>query len=272
MNIIFAGTGSAFCMKNYQSNILIHQNGKYLLFDAGGDVRFALRDVGLSYKDISALYISHLHADHAGGLEFLGFCTYFDPSCKEKIQLVGNGDRLRKGWNDTWKGGLESIQGKVLTLESYFDLNMVRPNGRFYWEGLEFSIVQTVHIMNGYSIVPSYGLMVGDPKYSKTVFLVGDSQFNPNQLMDFYKIPELIIQDCEVTPFKSGVHANYQELCTLPEDIKKKMILQHYQDLILDDEALIKKEWVEKAENDGFWGFARRKMNLQITTEVSFTL
>jgi len=64
MNIIFAGTGSAFCMKNYQSNILIHKNGKYLLFDAGGDVRFALRDVGLSYKDISALYISHLHADH----------------------------------------------------------------------------------------------------------------------------------------------------------------------------------------------------------------
>ena len=42
MRIGFAGTGSAFTMKNYQTNTLIEQNGKYLLIDAGMDIRFSL--------------------------------------------------------------------------------------------------------------------------------------------------------------------------------------------------------------------------------------
>ena len=28
--------------------------------------------MGLGYADIDAVYISHLHADHVGGLEWLG--------------------------------------------------------------------------------------------------------------------------------------------------------------------------------------------------------
>ena len=50
--------------------------------------------------------------------------------------------------------------------------------------------------------------------------------------MDFYKQADLIIQDCETTPFKSGVHANYSELVTLPLEIKTKMMLLHYQDIL----------------------------------------
>jgi ribonuclease BN (tRNA processing enzyme) len=257
MNIRFLGTGSAFTVKNFQTNFAIEQNGKWLLVDAGGDLRFSLAAAGMSYKDISAVYVSHLHTDHSGGIEYLGFCTYFDPSTKEKIQLFGNGELLRKGWEDTWKGGMESIQGKLMSLDSFFDVNMVRPNGRFVWEDLEFLIVQSIHIMNGYAIVPSYGLMIKVPKINKTIYITTDCQFCPSQIMDFYKQADFVVQDSETTPFKSGVHANYSELITLPPDIKKKMVLTHYQDNVLDENG-IKEEWKQKALTDGFIGFAEK--------------
>lgn len=268
MKIKFLGTGSAFTLKNFQSNMVIEQNGKRLLLDAGGDIRFSLKDSGLSYKDIDAIYISHLHSDHCGGIETLAFCSYFDPAMKDrKIKLFGNGELLRKGWEDTWKGGLESYQGKLLNLNDYFDVNPVRPNTSFWWEGIQLDTVQAIHIMNGYSLVPSYGLMIKQEKTSpKTIFWTSDTQFCPAQLLDFYKASDLIIQDCETNSFKSGVHANFTDLATLPADIKKKMVLIHYNDNIIEDTTVgINEEWQKKESEAGFdLGFAIKGQELDI--------
>lgn len=262
MKIKFIGTGSAFTSKNFQTNFILEHNGRNFLFDCGSDIRFSLQAMGLSYKDIDALYISHLHADHIGGVEYLAFCTWFDPNAKT-IQLFGNGELLRKAWNNSLKGGLESLQGKVLSLTDYFDVTMVKPNSSFNWEGIDFTIVQTVHIMNGFAIIPSFGLLFNtkDEGCNQKIFLTGDTQFNPNQIMDFYKVANVIVQDCETTPYKSGVHANYDELKTLPPEIKKKMMLVHYQDNVITS----KDEWAEKAKKDGFdYGFMEKGLVLEI--------
>jgi len=234
MYIRFLGTGSAFTGQNYQTNTIISRNGKNLLIDAGGDIRFSLAKCGMSYKDIDAVYITHLHADHTGGLECLGFCSYFDPTVKDKIAMIGNNDLIRELWNHTLRGGLKSIQGQKTTLMDFFDITTVRKNGKFVWEDVEFQIVQSVHIMDGFSIVPSYGLMFVDPDSEKRIYYTGDTQFNPNQIRDFYNMADVIIHDCETTPFCSGVHANFTELETLTSDIKKKMLLHHYQDNVLE--------------------------------------
>jgi ribonuclease BN (tRNA processing enzyme) len=101
-------------MNNRQTNTIIEQNGKNFLIDAGGDIRFSLAACGLSYKDIDSAYFTHLHADHVGGVEYLAFCSYFDPTMDEKISFIGNSELVREGWNNSLKGGLKSIQGKKL--------------------------------------------------------------------------------------------------------------------------------------------------------------
>lgn len=101
--------------------------------------------------------------------------------------------------------------------------------------------------MDGYAIVPSFGIMVKDPDSGKVVFCPGDTQYAPNQLTDFYRQSDFIVQDCE-TMYRSGVHAHYDELKTLPDDIKAKMLLVHYQDNVIDNW----KEWNDKARSDGF--------------------
>jgi ribonuclease BN (tRNA processing enzyme) len=247
MKFTFIGTGSAFTMQNKQASILIEHNDKRLLIDAGADTRFSLADVGLSYKDLGAVYVTHLHSDHTGGLEYLAFTSYFDPSFEDKISLFGNGSLLNELWDNTLKGGLKSIQGKRTTLEDFFDVHKVKRNGNFVWEGITFQPVQTVHIMDEYSIVSSYGLMITAPN-GKKIFYTSDTQFNPNQIRDFYAQADAIIQDCETLPFCTGVHANYTELETLNEDVKRKMCFVHFQDNVLA--AL--DEWRSRALNDGF--------------------
>lgn len=87
MHLQFLGTGSAFTTKNFQTNFLIRVNGRRLLVDCGGDARHSMDMLGLTHRAIDAVYISHQHSDHIGGLEWLAFMSYFDPGCA-KIPLT----------------------------------------------------------------------------------------------------------------------------------------------------------------------------------------
>jgi ribonuclease BN (tRNA processing enzyme) len=244
MKLTFLGTGSAFTIgaDNWQSNMLLEApSGKKLLIDCGTDIRFSLAEVGLSAKDIDAVYISHPHADHCGGLEWLAFSTYFNPMCK-RPRLVASADLVDELWHNTLKGGMGSIQGQIASLDLYFEVNAIGPNGAFVWEGVTFQLVQVIHYMDGFRFVPSYGLMFD--LNGKKVFLTTDTQFAPNQIRDFYNMADLIFHDCETSPFKSGVHSHFSDLATLPEEYKGKMWLYHYQPGDLPD-----------AVREGFQGF-----------------
>ena len=244
--ITFLGSASAFYddFDNYQSNILIEKNDRKLLLDCGTDIRFSLRDAGFKMTDITDLYISHAHADHIGGMECLGFIKKFTPG-QEKPNLFVSSMIAKDLWDKSLAGGMESIQGDVADLSTYFNVKKIRPNGSFVWEGITFELVQVIHIMNGYVFVPSFGLMFTESNVDTPVkiFWTSDTQHAPNQIMDFYKQADLIFQDCE-TSFKSGVHAHYDDLKTLPADIKDKMWLYHYN-----------KGKSQSPMDDGFLGF-----------------
>ena len=118
--------------------------------------------------------------------------------------------------------------------------------------------------MNGYTIVPSFGLMISD---AKKIYITADSQFNPNQIKDFYRAADIIIQDCETAPYKSGVHAHYDELITLDTETKNKMYLWHYMDNVLEEGCglrNISSDFQEKAIKDGFKGFLERGEEVEI--------
>jgi len=111
MKFTILGAGSAFSLKNYQPNLLLEQNDSRLLIDAGGDIRFSLRDVGLSSANIDAVYITHLHNDHIGGMEYIAFTTFFNPN-KIPPKLFCHKLLLEDLWSNSLKGGLSSCRGK----------------------------------------------------------------------------------------------------------------------------------------------------------------
>jgi ribonuclease BN (tRNA processing enzyme) len=264
MKIQFLGVGSAFCSsKYYQSNAVVHSDsGKKFMIDCGGDARFSMAEAGLTYKDIDTLYVSHCHADHIGGIEFLGFCRFFDKST-QKPKLHCERNLMKELWENSLRGGMECYEGKVLNLTDFFDCNPFDINTDFEWEGIRFTPVQTVHVMSGYKIVNSFGLIIEqlkdgkpDPKY-KRVFFTTDTQFCPSQLLKFYDGVDLVFHDCETAGYKSGVHASYENLATLPDSQKNKMWLYHYNN-----------EPKQIPTQDGFLGFAQKGQTFDCLKET----
>jgi ribonuclease BN (tRNA processing enzyme) len=247
MKLTFLGTGSAFTVgsNNYHSNMILeNDHSQKLLIDCGSDARLSLNELNLCYRDITDVYISHLHADHAGGLEWLAFTTKFDQRC-EKPNLFICERLVNELWNNVLSGGLNSLQGQAASLSTFFNVHAIEENGSFYWHKQEIRLLQTLHVMSGFAILPSYGLIF--KSNGLNVLITTDMLFSPINMHDFYEMADIIFHDCETNDTKSGVHSHFNELITLPDHIKQKMWLYHYQPGCLPD-----------AVKHGFRGFVRK--------------
>lgn len=256
MKITFLGSGSAFTSskENFNSNMLIESiNGPNVLYDAGRTLPEALEYAGKTFQDIDGIFISHNHGDHTSGMEDMGFRRYFGtfPFGEDKPKLYGHHSVLDELWDNTLKGGMRSLQDKTATLETYFDVTYIGDSGHFDIDYIRCSIVQTIHVIDDRRFMPSYGLMLTNAHNGQEVFITGDSQLAPNQMMSFYEHADTIFHDCELADYPNSVHAQYRELVTLPEAIKAKMWLYHYD---------TKGGTVElpDAVADGFKGFVKR--------------
>jgi ribonuclease BN (tRNA processing enzyme) len=263
--LIFLGSGSAFTVGtgNFQSNMMLIRDafdrrpGTKLLIDAGSDIRFSLRAAGFSHLDITDIYISHLHADHVGGLEYLGFSTKFDPRCN-RPKLYLSKELASELWNRTLSGGMRSIEGDIADLDTFFDVKPIEKNGSFVWEDVTFELIRVAHVDNGYFLMPAYGLRFEVDGVK--VFLTTDTKLSLDHNLEHYQWADIIFEDCETARFPSTIHAHYQELLTLPTEIRQKMWLYHYQPGDIPD-----------AKEDGFRGFVQRGQtfdfnNLNITS------
>ena len=260
MKLTFIGVGGAFApLSKGQSNMFFTaDDGSKLLLDLGDASKFILRDeMGLQHSDFDGVYISHLHGDHIGGMEWFALMHYF-VKAENKPKLFGRSNVLSELWQKSLRGGLETLEGEEpCTLDTYFDLHRIKENGHFKWKGYTFKTVQTNHISDGFEFKNSYGLLVQRDsddtckEYQKT-FITTDTQFCPSQLLKTYDIADQIFHDCETLPFKSNVHAHYDDLCTLDEQIKNKMWLYHHAE--------------EKSDvlDQGFQGFVTKGQEFQI--------
>lgn len=263
--LTFAGCKGAFAEeafdgKSYQSIALLEgmcpTNGvDSMLLDCGGDVRLALRDLrdfgrpAPTITQLKSVYVTHLHGDHVGGLEWLAFKAFFS---KHRPTMFISSDMAGDLWSSCLRGGLESLQAGLVEDESadlstYFQVKKIRPNGSFKTCGCTCRPVQMTHVVNFFRHNPAYGLFIQHDQSGVKTLFTGDTQFAPNQLADYYNLADVIFHDCETAPYKSKVHANYVDLNTLPAEIKQKMWLYHYNDGPLPD-----------AVADGFAGFVHR--------------
>ena len=147
---------------------------------------------------------------------------------------------------------MRSLQGSIADMDTFFDVHPIQKNAGFSWNGIFFQLVQTIHVVDGFSFMPSYGLLFD--YNGKTIFITTDTQHCPHQIIDFYNSSDLIFHDCETTPYKSGVHANYIDMAKdLSDENKSKMWLYHYNQGELPD-----------AEKDGFKGFVKKGQSFDL--------
>lgn len=253
--IVFTGTGSAFAKKNDQSGIIVAKNGNVGLVDCGANAPQALHRHGISVTDFDFYHLTHSHADHVGGYEEVLLMHKF--VLKKKPKLLICRPYAKTLWEDTLKGGCEINEAGALRLndlvEPIFAKWKTETPREIYTANvgsgeqmINFDIFRTAHtpgdVDHWEAAFWSTGLVIdGKVLYS------GDTRFDPQLFNDVHADNlETILHDCQL--FSPGtVHACYDDMKTLPDDIKKKTLLYHYGD---NYEAF-------EPKADGFAGFAR---------------
>lgn len=223
-NITFLGVGSAFSKIHYNNNILIDINGDKYLLDCGITAPKALHEMNIELKDIKGIIISHIHADHVGGLEEVGFMSKF--VFKKKIDLYVPDTLIDDLWNKCLSGGMEDLENGKATIEDYFNIHIIEDITSFLISNLEITPIKTIHVPNNdeNKIKSSYSFLIDN-----RVFYTADIVFMPNLINAISSEVEIIFHDCQLEKH-SGVHASLEELETLNDDIKKKINIMHYGD------------------------------------------
>lgn len=70
MKLTMLGTGNALVTECYNTCFVIEDKGQYFMVDAGGGntVLTRLKDVGINWKEIRHIFVTHKHIDHVMGI------------------------------------------------------------------------------------------------------------------------------------------------------------------------------------------------------------
>jgi ribonuclease BN (tRNA processing enzyme) len=260
MRITFLGSGSAFVLdkENYQSNILIESDKEKALFDAGTTIASALDMQGFTPDDIDKVFISHLHGDHSGGLEYLGFKTFFStfPFGEKKIEVFSTESILTDLWNKQLSASMDTLNEKS-SLETFFKVSPIKFSMKDNFSGYDnFNIgnLNIIPVKTFHCKMDSFGIYIKE----KDVFISGDTKFTPNKFKDIFQQAKVIFHDCEFKEYENSVHAQFHQLKTLPNDIKAKMYLYHY---MLEGKSF--QELEKEVLDAGFRGLVQRGFSIE---------
>lgn len=250
--ITFLGVGSAFSRKNATSCILVESEKVKLLVDCGAPILKTLGEYGLSLTDVTHLFVTHLHADHIGGLEEWAFQCRFEHGYRPTI--ISTASILNRLWHCSLKGAMEFVEvtpgdETPQVLSDYFKCAPVVPNAWFSLDpedDLQIFIHSSHHVLG----MESYALEIStEPRVpEKSVFFTSDVKFDESLVEMGLESCQLLLHDCQLFDSgennKFGVHASYEQLLSLPTDVRKRLWLYHFGDTPLPD-----------AKKDGFLGF-----------------
>ncbi len=213
------GTGNAFAKKYYNNNALVHADDYTLMIDCGITAPLALHQLGIELDTIDAILVSHIHGDHVGGLEEIGFRGYFVHQRKPVLYIAST--LISPLWDHTLSGGM--TQEGISSIDDIFDVRPLVPEQPVELApGLKIELIQTPHIDGKYS----YSVLINDH-----IFYSADMKFQPQLLEHLVRERGVhtILHDCQLYP-PGIVHTTLEELLSLPDDVRRTVKLMHYND------------------------------------------
>lgn len=191
-----------------------------------------LESSGRSLDEITHVAISHLHADHIGGLEELAFVSRFVHDQKPTLLLPPKlGHDL---WEHSLRGGLEWVTDSAgesirCDLNDYFNTSELG-EGWADLGALSIKAFRTNHVPNK----ASWGFIVRDAEHAGTMIFGCDTRTRHVELLqnplsdDFSDGP--IFHDCRLSRSQTdSIHIPLPEI-SYPPTVQDRIVLVHYDD------------------------------------------
>jgi phosphoribosyl 1,2-cyclic phosphodiesterase len=214
LSLHFLGVGSAAAVELGSAGAVVERDGApLLLIDCGPET--LTRYIEAYSSPPRAVYLTHTHMDHVGGLERLFYRAYFDAGLRGAVRLYAHAALV------------PYLQGRVADYPNvlaegnanFWDAFQLVPCSRGFWhDGLWFDVFPTRH----HAPMTSFGLAV-----SGAFAWTGDTRPILEQLARYAGAGEIVAHDCGLTgnPSHSGVDDLEREY---PADLRARLLVYHY--------------------------------------------
>lgn len=224
-------------------------DGARWLIDCGRQAPDQLHAAGVRWHDLAGQIITHVHGDHVFGLEDFAFSRYFYDvdavlgirNGGPRIRLVSHDAVRREVW-ETMAPSLRYVPDLSPlgsgSLETYFEpiaasaREVPRDNpwdhAQSFVSGLlRVTMRETVHVPGK----PSTSIEISmDPHGERIAWWSGDSTVDAALLTLLEPRTSVFFHDCTFIDYPGQVHGSFQELESLPEAVRTKMVLMHHED------------------------------------------
>lgn len=226
------GVGDAFSAMWYSSAFAIGALGddgdeNWLLIDCPHPIRKMLAEAdaaaafALDIPKIDAVVLTHLHGDHASGLEGYGFFHHFALGTRAKV--IAHPSVTKRLWPDHLSAGMDRLLDdsgrgtREMAAEDYFEPVALSPSEALAFGPFRLECRMTVHH------VPTTALRIS--AFGRTLAFSADTAFDPDLIAWLDAGSDVIFHETNL-----GAHTPYEKLLGLDAAVREKMRLYHFPD------------------------------------------
>ena len=240
IRLIPLGVGDAFTARHYTTCLALGVDDSWLLIDCPHPVRKMWREASLSAMGepfdldrVVGVAITHLHADHASGLEDFAYFAYF--GLKRRATWLAHPEVSARLWDGLLSAGMGrsriSSDGATTRrrLEDYVDLIALDDSKPVEFGPFTIECRPTMHS------IPTTAFRI---RVAGRTFAFSADSAHDLALIEWLSPADLIVHEA-TTLDESLVHTPYARLAELPEGLRAKMRLSHLPDDFDADSSLI---------------------------------
>ncbi len=227
LQLLPLGVGDAFSARHYSTCFALHAAGSWLLIDCPHPIRKMMAEasasasVRLDIDNVSAVVLTHLHADHCSGLEI--FAYYSRYMVGRSATLLAHPSVAEHLWDQHLSAGMRwsrqaADQAPVeRRFEDYFQFMALSEKESVEVGPFTIRCRPTIHS------VPTTALLIEGA--GRTLGFSADTAYDPT-LIDWLSSADLIVHESTT----GHMHTPYDRLAALPAELRARLRLIHYPD------------------------------------------